>query len=42
MEVAISSIAIFMIILSGLKIITSRGREEEITKQKNKITWSVI
>lgn len=41
-EVALAGIAIFMIIISGLKIITSRWKDEELTKQKNKIGWSII
>ena len=41
-QVALSGIAIFMIIISGVKILTSRGKEEKITEQKNKITWSII
>jgi len=41
-QVALSAIAIFMIVVSGIKILTSRGKEEKITEQKNKITWSII
>jgi hypothetical protein len=34
--------AILMIIISGIKIIISRGKEEELTKQRTKITWSIL
>lgn len=35
-------IAIFMIIVAGIKIITSRWREEQMTEAKNKILWSIV
>ena len=41
-ESAIFSIAIFMIILAGLKIILSKWKEEEITKSKSAILWSIV
>lgn len=41
-EATIFAIAIFIIILSGLKILKSRWRDEDITEAKNKIVWSVI
>jgi hypothetical protein len=31
-----------MIVLAGLKVIGSRGREEELTEAKNKIVWSIV
>lgn len=42
LEVSISGMAILMIIISGIKIIISRGKEEELTKQRTKITWSIL
>ncbi|MDP2090920.1 MAG: hypothetical protein Q8K30_04985 [Candidatus Gracilibacteria bacterium] len=42
LESLIFSIAIFVIMLAGIKILTSRGREEEISEAKNKILWSII
>ena len=41
-ETAIIWIAIFMIILSGIKIMTARWREEQMTEAKNKILWSLV
>ncbi len=41
-ESLIFSVAVFVIIISGIKLITSRWREEEITETKNKIVWSII
>ena len=41
-EMAIFTIAIFMITIAGIKILTSRWREEQITESKNKIVWSII
>jgi hypothetical protein len=31
-----------MIILSGIKIMTSRGKDEDMTEAKNKIIWSLV
>lgn len=42
LESLIFSIAIFVIMLAGIKILTSRWREEEISEAKNKILWSII
>jgi len=42
LEVMILAIAIVMIIYEGLKLITSRWREEKITEAKNKITYSIL
>jgi len=41
-EVVITSIAVLMIMIAGIKIMTSRWRDEQITENKNKITWSLI
>lgn len=40
-EVAIFSVAVFMIIMAGLKIITSMWKDEDMTEAKNKIAWSI-
>lgn len=42
LEVMILAVAIVMIIYEGLKLITSRWREEKITEAKNKITYSIL
>lgn len=42
LESVIFSVAIFVIMLAGIKILASRWREEEITEAKNKILWSII
>ncbi|MDD2908074.1 MAG: hypothetical protein PHH98_05560 [Candidatus Gracilibacteria bacterium] len=42
LEIILVGIAIMVIIIAGLKIITSRGREEQITEAKHKILWSII
>jgi len=41
-ETILFSIAIFVIILAGLRIISSRWQEDKITESKNKIVWSII
>ena len=41
-KAAIFAIAIFMIILAGIKIMTAAWKEEEIKEAKNKILWSLI
>ena len=41
-EVIIFWIAIFTIIMSWIKIMTARWREEEVTKAKSKILYSII
>lgn len=41
-QAGMSAIAIFIIIIQGINILTSRWREEQITEAKNKITWSLI
>jgi len=42
LEVLILAIAIVMIIYEGIKLITSRWREEKITEAKNKVTYSIL
>lgn len=34
--------AIFMITLTGIQLLTSRGREERVTEAKNKILYSIL
>lgn len=41
-QVAIFSIAIFMIILSWIKLMMARWQDDQITEAKNKIIWSVV
>lgn len=38
----IGTIAIFMIVISGLKTIVAAGEEEQITKQRRAIIWIVV
>ena len=42
LEVMIFAIAVIMIIYEGLKLITSRWREEKITEAKTKVTYSIL
>ncbi|MCP4523591.1 MAG: hypothetical protein GY828_05240 [Candidatus Gracilibacteria bacterium] len=42
MEIIISGLAILVILLAGLKILTSRGNEEDVSEGKNRILWSSI
>lgn len=42
LESLIFSIAIFVIMLAGIKILASRWRDEEISEAKDKIVWSII
>lgn len=42
LEVTAAGIAVFVIILAGIKILTSRGRDDQISEGKNKIVWSII
>ncbi len=42
LEIIVIWIAIFMIVLTGIKIITSRWRDEKITEAKNKIIWVIV
>ena len=41
-EVLISGVAMFMLTIAWLKILLARWREEEVSKWKNKIVWSII
>lgn len=41
-EVAIAAFAILMIVIAWTKMLISRWREEEVTKAKGKILWSLI
>ena len=41
-KVSISGVAMFMLVVAWIKIITARWREEEVTKAKHKIIWSII
>lgn len=41
-QVILSALAVAVILLASIKILTSRGQEENITESKNKIIWSVI
>ena len=41
-EVLISGVAIFMLTVAWVKIILARWRDEEVTKGKHKIIWSII
>ncbi len=41
-EVAIAAFAILVIMLAWIKILTSTWKEEEVTKAKDKILWSII
>jgi len=42
LEIIIVWIAITIIIISWLKIIMSRWREEQVTESKNKIIWAIV
>ncbi len=42
LEIIIAWIAIFMIVLTWIKLITSRAREEKISEAKNKLTWIIV
>ena len=41
-EIIISFLAIIVIMIAGINMLVSRGREEKLTEAKNKIIWSVI
>lgn len=41
-QILLSAIAVAVILLASVKILASRGKEEDITESKNKIIWSVI
>jgi len=42
LEIMIFAAAIFMITLTGVRLIISRGREEKVTEAKNKILYSIL
>jgi len=42
LEMMIFIAAVFMIMLAGINILTSRGREEKITEAKNKIVYVIL
>lgn len=42
LEIIIFAIAIFVIILSWIKIILSAWKNEDVTEAKNKIVWSIV
>lgn len=42
LEIVIFSIAVFVIIMSGIKIILSAWKDEDMTEAKNKIMWSLV
>ncbi len=42
LEVMIFAAAIFMITLTGVQLLTSRGKEERVTEAKNKILYSIL
>ena len=41
-EVAILWVAVLMLVIAGIRILTSRWREEKIKEWKNKFVWSII
>jgi len=42
MEIMIFIAAVFMFVLAGIKVMTSRGREEALTEAKNKILYTIL
>jgi TRAP-type C4-dicarboxylate transport system permease small subunit len=38
----IGSVAIFMIVLSGIRTVTSQGEEEQVTTQRKAILWTIV
>lgn len=42
LEVAAFGLAVLVITLAGIKMLTSRGQDDQITEAKNKIIWSTI
>ncbi|MCH8518545.1 hypothetical protein LAT59_02180 [Candidatus Gracilibacteria bacterium] len=42
MEIMIFAAAVFMITLTGIQLLVSRGREERVTEAKNKILYSIL
>lgn len=41
-QIILSAIAVAVILLASVKILTSRGKEEDISESKNKILWSLV
>ena len=41
-EVMMSSMAVLIIIIAWIKIITARGKEDQVKEAKNKIVWSIV
>ena len=41
-EIAILWVAVLMLVIAGIRILTSRWREEKIKEWKNKFVWSII
>lgn len=41
LQISIVALAIFIIVLAGIKIILASWEEEKVTEQKNKILWSL-
>jgi len=41
-QIILSAIAVAVILLASVKILTSRGKEEDISESKNKILWSIV
>lgn len=42
MEIIIAWVAVFMLIVAGINLILSRGRDEKVNEAKDKVIWSVI
>ncbi|MCD5380806.1 hypothetical protein LR004_02665 [Candidatus Gracilibacteria bacterium] len=42
LEVFIFGVALFVMVMAGIKIMTSRGKEEKVTEAKNKILYSIF
>lgn len=42
LEVMIFIAAVFMFVLAGIRVLTSRGREEKLTEAKNKIVYGIL
>lgn len=42
LEVMIFIVAVFMLVLAGINVMTSRGREEKMTEAKNKIVYTIL
>lgn len=42
LKVLIFGLAVFMIVYEGIKVMTARGREEQVSEAKNKIIYSLL